>query len=90
MINFLDWSRAYPPQQEILEYVRNVAIKYNLYSKIKFSHRIVSAEWDDTIKKWHVKILNLPENREEIHFFDILYDSQANKKLRLKYFNILS
>ncbi len=68
---FLDWSKAYSPQHEILEYMQNFAKKYDLYPKIKLNHRVIAAEWDETIVKWRIKILN-KENKEEVHIFDIL------------------
>lgn len=71
MLKLPDWSKAYSPQQEIWEYMRNVAKKHDLYSKIKFNHRVLAAEWDDTILKWRIKLIN-KENKEETHVFDVL------------------
>ncbi len=70
-MKILDWSKAYSHQQEIWAYMRNVAKKYDLYPKIKLNHRVIAAEWDETIFKWRVKILN-KESKEEVHIFDVL------------------
>lgn len=72
MLTLLDWSKAYSGQKEIWEYIRDVTQKHNLYPKIKFNHRVDSVEWDETISKWHVKVLNKANNREDTHVFDIL------------------
>lgn len=66
-----DWSKAYSPQQEILEYLGNIAKKHDLYRRIKFNHRVFAIEWDEIIFKWRFKILN-KENKEEVHIFDTL------------------
>ncbi|KAJ8105299.1 hypothetical protein OPT61_g10263 [Boeremia exigua] len=51
-----DWTRAYPGQEEILEYLRNVASKYNLYKYIRFNSAVESAAWDDDSKRWKVDV----------------------------------
>ncbi|ODM93451.1 Baeyer-Villiger monooxygenase [Orchesella cincta] len=69
------WSKTYSGQEEILEYLRNVAKKYEIYPNIKFQHRVTSTEWDDKISKWHVTVLDKTSDREETHVFDILISS---------------
>ncbi|EDU42433.1 cyclohexanone 1,2-monooxygenase [Pyrenophora tritici-repentis Pt-1C-BFP] len=51
-----DWSREYPGQEEILEYLRGVARKYNLYKYIRFNTAVDAATWDDTKKRWKVDV----------------------------------
>ncbi|CAL8069130.1 unnamed protein product [Orchesella dallaii] len=70
-----NWSKVYSGQEEIWEYLRNVAKKYDVYANIKFNHRVISAEWDEKIGKWLVKVLDKPNNKEEIYIFDILISS---------------
>jgi len=70
-----NWSKSYSGQEEIWEYLRNVAKKYDIYPNIKFHHRVTSTEWDEKVNKWHIKVLNIKSNKEETHIFDILISS---------------
>lgn len=69
---FLDWSSTYPPQQEIWEYIRNVALKHDLYRKIKFNQRVVSLEWNNILLHWRAIVLNIKTNETQIFLFDIM------------------
>ncbi|KAG9198704.1 hypothetical protein G6514_009654 [Epicoccum nigrum] len=51
-----DWTREYPGQEEILEYLRNVANKYQLYKYIRFNTAVEAATWDDEKKRWKVDV----------------------------------
>lgn len=51
-----DWTREYPGQEEILDYLRNVAHKYKLYKYIRFNTEVESATWDDATSKWNVDV----------------------------------
>ncbi|KAF1357650.1 flavin-binding monooxygenase-like protein [Lizonia empirigonia] len=53
-----DWTREYPGQEEILEYLRNVANKYQLYKYIRFNTSVEAATWDNSKSRWkvHVKV----------------------------------
>lgn len=51
-----DWTREYPGQEEILEYLRNVASKYQLYKYIRFNTSVEAATWDDTTSRWKVDV----------------------------------
>jgi cation diffusion facilitator CzcD-associated flavoprotein CzcO len=51
-----DWTREYPGQEEILDYLRNVARKYNLYKYIRFNTSVQEAHWDDEKKRWKVDV----------------------------------
>ncbi|CAN9314619.1 unnamed protein product [Alternaria alternata] len=46
----------YPGQEEILDYLRNVARKYNLYKYIRFNTSVESAIWDDSKNRWKVDV----------------------------------
>ncbi|KAH6625729.1 flavin-binding monooxygenase-like protein [Boeremia exigua] len=50
------WTRAYPGQEEILEYLRNVASKYQLYKYIRFNSKVQAATWDDAGGVWKVDV----------------------------------
>jgi cation diffusion facilitator CzcD-associated flavoprotein CzcO len=50
------WTREYPGQEEILEYLMSVAHKYELYRYIRFNTSVDSAKWDDAEKKWKTTV----------------------------------
>lgn len=47
-----DWSRLYAPQAEILEYLRRVATDYGVLPRIRFSHELCEAAWDEKPGHW--------------------------------------
>jgi cation diffusion facilitator CzcD-associated flavoprotein CzcO len=49
-----DWSRMYPGQAELFEYVKDVADKYKLRGKIRFGVGMESAAWDEAARVWRV------------------------------------
>ncbi len=49
-----DWSRMYPGQPELFEYVKAVAGKYDLRRKIKFGTAMRAAAWDEAASGWRV------------------------------------
>ncbi|KAF1917270.1 flavin-binding monooxygenase-like protein [Ampelomyces quisqualis] len=50
------WSREYPGQEEILDYLRNVAQKYGLYKYIRFNTSVEEAHWDDENRRWKIDV----------------------------------
>ncbi len=48
------WSRAYSPQPEIWQYMREVAAKYDLRRFIRFGQEMTGARWDADEHRWHV------------------------------------
>jgi cation diffusion facilitator CzcD-associated flavoprotein CzcO len=51
-----DWTREYPGQEEILDYLRGVAQKYGLYKHIRFNTSVEEAHWDDEKRRWKVDV----------------------------------
>ncbi|KAF2763573.1 cyclohexanone monooxygenase [Pseudovirgaria hyperparasitica] len=51
-----NWSRLYPGQEELLEYIIGVAEKYSLLKHIRFNSSVESARWDEEQKKWKVHV----------------------------------
>jgi cation diffusion facilitator CzcD-associated flavoprotein CzcO len=51
-----DWTREYPGQEEILDYLRGVAQKYGLYKYIRFNTSVEEARWDDEKRRWKVDV----------------------------------
>lgn len=51
-----NWSRLYPGQEEILDYLHGVADKYGLFQHIRFNTSVDKAVWDDEEKKWKTTV----------------------------------
>ncbi|KAB8239110.1 flavin-containing monooxygenase [Aspergillus alliaceus] len=51
-----DWSREYPGQEELRDYVIHVAEKYSLYKYIRFNTTVQEARWDDKQLQWKVNV----------------------------------
>ncbi len=49
-----EWSEFYSKRNEISSYLREVARKYDLYSRAALRHESKTAKWDDVRKVWHV------------------------------------
>jgi len=50
-----DWSRRFSPQQEILDYLRHCAVKYDLVPHIRFRTEVTEAVFDEQSGYWIVK-----------------------------------
>jgi cation diffusion facilitator CzcD-associated flavoprotein CzcO len=49
------WSRLFPRQREILEYVRRIADEYGVTPHIRFGCEMELAEWDAGAERWRVQ-----------------------------------
>ncbi len=50
-----DWSRVYPLQSEIRDYLRRVAEERGVIPYIRFGHEGHGAEWDEDAKRWRLQ-----------------------------------
>lgn len=50
-----DWSRAFAGQAEILEYVRDVAKRYDIPRHIQFNQAVERAQWRESKQLWEVR-----------------------------------
>ena len=50
-----DWSRVYPLQSEIRDYLRRVAEEQGVMPYIRFGHEGRGAAWDDDAKRWRLE-----------------------------------
>jgi cation diffusion facilitator CzcD-associated flavoprotein CzcO len=50
-----DWTRKYPPQEEILDYLRNCAKDYGVLRSIQFGVGVVKAVFDEGNAVWHLR-----------------------------------
>ena len=53
-----NWSKKYPEQSEILDYLEMVTEKYKIKSHIKFNTEVVKAEFNSKESLWNVFISN--------------------------------
>jgi cation diffusion facilitator CzcD-associated flavoprotein CzcO len=49
------WSAMFAPQPEILDYLRRVADRRGLVSKIRFGRTVQALQWDDVAQAWQVR-----------------------------------
>ena len=54
-----NWTREYPGQEEIQDYLIGVAHKYELYRHIRFNSSVESTTWDDGNLKWKTTVRQL-------------------------------
>ncbi|RYH58980.1 MAG: NAD(P)/FAD-dependent oxidoreductase [Alcaligenaceae bacterium] len=50
-----EWPELYPGQPMLLEYLKHIAERENLYSQITFNTSVVSADWNDHTGSWTVR-----------------------------------
>ena len=48
-----DWTRMYPGQQEIQDYLKRCVTSYELNAKIRLNTRFQEAVWDESAGVWH-------------------------------------
>jgi cation diffusion facilitator CzcD-associated flavoprotein CzcO len=46
------WSSTFSPQQEILDYLRDVARRYGVLPQVRYHTELESAEWDEESSRW--------------------------------------
>ncbi|MEO6496432.1 MAG: NAD(P)/FAD-dependent oxidoreductase [Solirubrobacteraceae bacterium] len=49
-----DWSRLFPTQPELWDYLRNCADRFGVRPHIRFGHDVRGADWDETHGFWRV------------------------------------
>ncbi|NDU74553.1 NAD(P)-binding domain-containing protein [Actinomadura sp. DSM 109109] len=49
-----DWSRRFPPQAEILEYLRHCARKYGVLDAVRFGSEVSEARFDEDAALWRI------------------------------------
>jgi cation diffusion facilitator CzcD-associated flavoprotein CzcO len=53
-----DWSRMYPGQREIHDYLKACVSKYGLEQKIRRNTKFCEALWDEEAALWHIRTHN--------------------------------
>lgn len=49
-----NWSRMFAPQQEIWDYLKHCARKYQVLPHLRFKEEVRSATFDEAAREWHV------------------------------------
>ncbi|KAF9562680.1 FAD/NAD(P)-binding domain-containing protein [Agrocybe pediades] len=60
-----DWSAFYAGANEIHDYFKTVAVKYDLEKYIKYNHRVSRAEWNNRDGQWEVQVVDGDGNTKE-------------------------
>src|ERR1700722_5811867 len=50
------WTRVFAPQQEIWDYLRRCAAKYDVEKHIRYGCAVESMDWDDAARRWTVQV----------------------------------
>jgi cation diffusion facilitator CzcD-associated flavoprotein CzcO len=50
-----NWSHAYAPQSEILDYLHDCVVRFKLNAFIKWNSTLLDATWDDTTQQWFLE-----------------------------------
>ena len=47
-----NWTRYFAQRQELLDYLKKVALEHDVRSHIRFNTRLTSSRWDETRRRW--------------------------------------
>lgn len=68
-----DWTKAFPPRDEIFEYIQELVHKYGLRHKATFKTEIQSCTWHADAREWHVQLRDLESERRFVHKCRVLF-----------------
>ncbi|KAG7053128.1 dimethylaniline monooxygenase [Colletotrichum scovillei] len=68
-----DWSRVLPPQQELWQYLHDVAEKYSLIEKMRFGVNVEQCVWSEERKRWRMNIRHYETNQVFAHECQFLF-----------------
>ncbi|XP_037040355.1 FAD-binding monooxygenase ktnD-like [Bradysia coprophila] len=81
-----NWSKNYPSQREILDYLKRLTGKYSISEHIKFQHEVKTICWNDELMKWMVRYVDgsVPNaGSEETRSFDIIINAPGALRIPL-------
>src|SRR5689334_15956928 len=58
------WTRYFAPREELLEYLKKVAIEHDVRSHIHFNTRLTTSRWDETKRRW-ISSLETGDGRQD-------------------------
>jgi len=59
------WTRYFSQQQEILDYLKNIADQFGVREHVRLNTRLTSSHWDETTKRW-ISTLETPDGPQEV------------------------
>jgi cation diffusion facilitator CzcD-associated flavoprotein CzcO len=77
----IDGPCSYAGSEEIYEYYKSFAAKYNLYDRIKLQHKVKSAVWSAGKNEWDIEV----EDLQSGHVFQTTADVLVNASGALRY-----
>ncbi|KAK3633145.1 hypothetical protein LTR56_015921 [Elasticomyces elasticus] len=73
-----NWSKFFSPGQEIGEYFRDVADKYEVKKYVRFGHVFKSARWQEDQARWEIRLVRMADNLEFTDTCDIFIKATGN------------
>src|SRR5439155_2729076 len=58
------WTRYFAQRQELLDYLKKVAVEHDVRSHIRFNTRLNSSRWDESKRRW-ISSLETSDGLEE-------------------------
>jgi 4-hydroxyacetophenone monooxygenase len=58
------WTRYFAPREELLEYLKKVAIEHDVRSHIRFNTRLTASRWDEFKRRW-ISSLETGDGRQD-------------------------
>jgi cation diffusion facilitator CzcD-associated flavoprotein CzcO len=55
-----NWTRTYPKQPELRDYLRATAERFGVFEKVRFGHEVTAAAWDDAAGHWRIETTQGP------------------------------
>ena len=59
------WTRYFSQQQEILDYLKNIADQFGVREHVRLKTRLTSSRWDEATKRW-ISTLETPDGPQQI------------------------
>jgi cation diffusion facilitator CzcD-associated flavoprotein CzcO len=50
-----NWTRTYPLQAEIRDYLRRCATEFGVLPHVRFEHEVLSATWEEEPRRWRIE-----------------------------------
>ena len=57
-----NWSEGWSPQAQIQAYLKRCADSFGVTPRVRFSHRVTSASWDDVAAEWVISVTDTANN----------------------------
>ncbi|CAG79275.1 hypothetical protein B0I72DRAFT_137337 [Yarrowia lipolytica] len=68
-----DWSKAFPPRDEIYDYIQKLVAKYELRHMATFRTEIEGCKWNADEKLWYVNVRSLETGKKWVHKCRVLF-----------------